>query len=402
MRGAREVVLRLDVLRRVDVVAVVVVPELAVAGHRVVPVGVVGVVGLAVHVAEHVGARVHEVEVGDLALDGERALHPGVPHEVRPQLRHLDLAEQPVVGEVAVDLLDLSHDRRGDGPVVIHVPAQGRAAAVGVGRVVVVLHPLRVVRDDARGRVAAHVLDVVDEPAVAARPADHAHGHGVVDGDVDEALGQVTFVAAADRVQFDAVTGIETGRVGLVGDDPDRARLRARTEQRALRARQCLDALDVVDVHVECATDRGDRLLVEVDADARQRGRVVAVAAARDAAHVHERAARAVRLERHARQVLREVVEPHDVELVEALRAECLDRQRHVLQALLALLRGDHDLLETAGAGLRVGGRHGREQRGRSQRHPVRDLARRRGCPQPLHLPAFTACHRMNSRSLDL
>ena len=57
---------------------------------------------------------------------------------------------------------------------------------------------------------------------------------------------------------------------------------------------------------------------------------------------------------------------------------------------------------EAAGAGLRIGGRHGREQRGRSQRHPVRDLARRHGCPQPLHLPAFTACHRMNSHSLDL
>ena len=43
---------------------------------------------------------------------------------------------------------------------------------------------------------------------------------------------------------------------------------------------------------VERAADRRDRLLVEIGADRRQRARVVAVAAGRDAAHVDDRAAR--------------------------------------------------------------------------------------------------------------
>ncbi len=54
---------------------------------------------------------------------------------------------------------------------------------------------------------------------------------------------------------------------------------------------QRLDARDVVQVHVERALDRRDRLLVQVDADARQRAGVVAVAAARHAAHVDLREA---------------------------------------------------------------------------------------------------------------
>ena len=43
---------------------------------------------------------------------------------------------------------------------------------------------------------------------------------------------------------------------------------------------------DVVDMHVERAVDRRDRLLVEIDADARLRARMIAVPAADDAAHV--------------------------------------------------------------------------------------------------------------------
>ena len=88
------------------------------------------------------------------------------------------------------------------------------------------------------------------------------------------------------------VAGRERARIGLVGDDADRARFGARAVQRALRTRERLDARDVVDVDVERALDRGDRLLVEIHADARQRAGVVAVAAARDAAHGDVREAR--------------------------------------------------------------------------------------------------------------
>ena len=45
-------------------------------------------------------------------------------------------------------------------------------------------------------------------------------------------------------------------------------------------------------------------------------------------------------------------VEIHDVELLELLGADGLDADRHVLQILRHLLRGDHDLFERAAAGI--------------------------------------------------
>ena len=73
---------------------------------------------------------------------------------------------------------------------------------------------------------------------------------------------------------------------------------------------------------------------------------MVAVVAAADAAHEHAREAWTDGLIRHARQEFHVVVEARDVELLRALGADRLDAQRHVLQILGALVRGDDDLFE--------------------------------------------------------
>ena len=100
---------------------------------------------------------------------------------------------------------------------------------------------------------------------------------------------------------------------------------------------------------------------------------MVAVAAAHHAAHVDVRysgltvAALSLAADvGHARQELNVVVEVRDVELLELLRPERHDRERHVLQVLAALLRGNDDFLESARlpALLRMDYRHGRESGG--------------------------------------
>jgi hypothetical protein len=75
---------------------------------------------------------------------------------------------------------------------------------------------------------------------------------------------------------------------------------------------------------------------------------VVAVAAARHAAHVNLREAGAERLVRDRRQVADVVLEALDVQLFQAFGADRLDAQRDFLQVLRALLRRDDDALQNA------------------------------------------------------
>jgi hypothetical protein len=75
---------------------------------------------------------------------------------------------------------------------------------------------------------------------------------------------------------------------------------------------------------------------------------VVGVLAARDAAHIRAGETGAAALERHVRQEFHVVVEGLDFEVRELVLADGLDRQRHVLEALVALHRGDDDLVEFA------------------------------------------------------
>ena len=264
-------------------------------------------------------------------------------------MAHLVAAQRGVVGEEAFGLLALAHHGGGDGPVLAQIDAEREAGTDGVDFVVVVAGAVGVVLDDARGRVGAFGIDVVDVAGVALLPADQADGRVLGHRHVDEALGHVADAAVLHRVQLQPVAGREVGRVGLAGDQLDRAGLRAGAVQRALRAGQRFHALQVVDVQVQRALDGGDRLLVQIDAHAGQRGGVVAVAAAGHAAHVDLAEAGAAGRDRHAGQQLGVVLEVVDLQLVELLGADHVEADRHVLRILGALLRGDGDGVERGG-----------------------------------------------------
>jgi hypothetical protein len=103
---------------------------------------------------------------------------------------------------------------------------------------------------------------------------------------------------------------------------------------------------------------------------------MVAVAARCDAAHIDGGDARLRGLERHRRQQLGIFVEVRDVELIELARADRLDADRDRLDVLVALLRGDDDLVAIGGqiaGGLRIlllgKGREGQESRGEQPRN---------------------------------
>jgi hypothetical protein len=103
-----------------------------------------------------------------------------------------------------------------------------------------------------------------------ALPADQPHRGCRRQRDVRETFHEVAGAAIAHRAAFEVVAGGELGGIGLVADDAQRACLRARSVQRALRSSQRLDARDVVQMHVERALNGRDWLLVQVDTDARQ------------------------------------------------------------------------------------------------------------------------------------
>ena len=138
--------------------------------------------------------------------------------------------------------------------------------------------------------------------------------------------------------------------VRLVGDVVDRARLRARAEQRALRARQRLDALDVDQPHVGLLRDRRHRLVVEVD-------RHLAVDAElarsrRDAAHHDHALARDVADEVDGGQGADQVVRVGQRLLLDELGGERGDALGDLLQVFAAPRRGDDDGLESGMRGV--------------------------------------------------
>src|SRR5437763_16713922 len=151
--------------------------------------------------------------------------------------------------------------------------------------------------------------------AVSRRPADEANCGVTSDGEIHEALGDVAALAT-ERVARESVARLEGGSVRLVGNDAHRARLRARAVERALRTGERLYALDVVDVDVERTLDGGDRLLIQVHADTRQRPGVVGVVAAGDSAHVDLGETRPAGLVGDTRQELHVVVEVLHPELL--------------------------------------------------------------------------------------
>ena len=176
-------------------------------------------------------------------------------------------------------------------------------------------------------------------------PAHEANGTALAQRQIHIAFGNVaTF--AIERAAFEIISGAELRGIRLVGDDADRAGLRACAVERSLRTCERLDSRDVVHVNVERTLNRRNGHLIEILAHGGLRSRVIAVIAAAHAAKEHTREAGSKALKRQARHELGVIVEVGDMQLFELFRAQRGDAERHVLQILLALLRRDDHVLQ--------------------------------------------------------
>ena len=325
----------------------------------VIGFGVVGIVVFGIGLAIEIGTGIGHIPVADLALDGQRCLDELVVAEIRVEVLIHQLAHGRIeaVGTVALGIL--VHHRGSDGPAVVQIDLERGARTVAFGVIDVALHMGGIVDRHAildaahdiaqkivnRGAAESPVAtDIVNIAGIALPIADHAQCRAAGKRQIDHAFELAAVAAVLDMVDLAIGARFDPGGRGLVGDDADRAGFRRSAVKCALRTRKAFDTGDVIDVDIKIAADRRNRLLIKIDADRGQRAGMVAIAARGNAAHVDHAGARSARrLRRDPGQLLRIGREVRDVELIELLGAQCLDRDRHVLKVFTALLRGHDD-----------------------------------------------------------
>ena len=169
--------------------------------------------------------------------------------------------------------LVLIDDGRGCGPVLVEIDAKRGAATPGFGVVEILFHIGRVadlddggVAIDVKRGVVAGAWDVADIAAIALEEHRGAKSNGIIERQVEKAIKAAAagIGPLAEGGAADIKAGLKLVR-GLVGDEPQRARKRAGAEQRALRTRQRLDPLNVIDVQICRAADGGQRQFVEIE-----------------------------------------------------------------------------------------------------------------------------------------
>ena len=183
-----------------------------------------------------------------------------------------------------------------------------------------------------------------------------AHGQSARDerevGDADQA---VAAGAAVDGGALELDLAAVAVEVRTLGNDLDEAAQRARAVESRLRTFQYLEVIDVGQIRIERQqrthaqrAGGAERDVIDVVSDG-VRGLVVAgIEPAQDDGAVALRAAAEIRHAGHQRHVVGKI---RDALSTEILRAQRGDRSRYVLQLLLALGGGHHDLLEPAGRG---------------------------------------------------
>ena len=200
---------------------------------------------------------------------------------------------------------------------------------------------------DRIGPLARHVADVTAITLVeAGHTQRHARAQRHVDEGVDAAAVRIRALGEAGARNVDAA--LEAVGVRLVGDEPQGARQRTGAIKRALRAREGLDALHVIDVQVNRAGDGRQRNFVDIEGAGRLRAGMAAVAlAARgDAAEIDLRLARPGEgLIADRGQQAGVIVKAGNMVVVQLLGRKRLDADRHILQGFGPLLGGDDDLV---------------------------------------------------------
>ncbi len=264
---------------------------------EVIPERVIRVVGAHVIGALEESAGVGQLEVADLAFDRQRRIPPTVlaAFVLEEMLDRQVVGNGAAVGQILPVLLGkdavpagILPDEHGcDRPALVQVDLERRPRAVSRRGVVVLFRDRGIVQREARARIRQCALDVIDVAGVALVPANQPQRRGRTQRDVDESFRDSAGRAVLDRVALQVITCLEAARIGLVGDDADRAGLRAGAVQRPLWPRQHLDPRDIVNVDIERTLNRRDRLLIQIRADAGQRTGMVGIVVAGDAAHEH-------------------------------------------------------------------------------------------------------------------
>jgi hypothetical protein len=213
---------------------------------------------------------------------------------------------------------------------------------------------------------------------------------------------------AVGHAGIDHGRGVERIQIRALGENAQRARQRARAEQRALRAAQEFDALHVEQIRVEHrgVADRGDRQLVDIDGDRVLQVRAVAVGGDTASREIVEVGRGLV--EHDARRFTRQPLITDDAFAGQIVLREGSDAERHILQSFATASGGDDDFFELSRSLPRSlcrshgwnheqrGRRSGRQQTGR---HRSPRKKRRSWCRRVVGI-MLPAVARVNTHSL--
>ena len=186
----------------------------------------------------------------------------------------------------------------------------------------------------------------IDEAAVAGVVSDRAERSVLAQRQIDRALEVAAEIVAINQVDVGLDRTLGHPQPRLVGDVADRSADRARSEQRALRPAQRLDAVEVEQVEVGGEQRQRDCRFVEIDPDLLLHpGLVAHDLSGGDAADRNLALPRPEVLHRQPGDIARDVFERVRARLLDVGGGLRVDRERHVLDRLVALGRGDDDVV---------------------------------------------------------
>ena len=353
--------------------AIVSVPRTEIVNLVAAAVGVIRVIDVGVHLPVQVARRVDHVEHAHTALDRQHGQAELVVSAVAGEAVGAALAvEVRVIGEHPVGLqrlLDVLYD---GAPIVVEVVGEAHPSADIVGIVEVVLDQVAVVCgferarrvdgrcgdivavqqvDDRRESAVIRIVeDVVDPASLVVSIAHDAQRCPIGQRQVDEPLLRVADVATLGGGGADLDPRVESGGIGLVGDQAHGAGLGACAIQGALGTGQNLNAAQVRGIDIEVAATEGHRLLVNVQGGRGGRtldaGNGVLGLFGGCAAYVNLALARTDAHHDDVRQVLDVVVKVADSQLIQGISLEGRNGYGDVLGGFRPLGGRDDDFLD--------------------------------------------------------
>ena len=270
---------------------------------------------------------------------------------------------------VLVQALVVPADQRGGVLAQSHLPGGARGPHVLAAQIL------------AGGTVLEPTVAVIEQRV-------ETQGRVVAGREVPHRIGVLLAVVAQAQAQAGLGLVLRT-----TGHQRDRAGSRVSAEQRALRALQHLDALDVDERQQHAATAAA---VDAIDEHAHRRIGADAEVAGLRAPQSERRLGRLRRIHDQAGHEGVDVTQVVRRHVIEQLLVHDLQRDRHVLQLLLAALRGDDDGVQVGGVLFALRRRLGPCRTARPQHH----AAAEQRAPQPDHQIPLRHFHHSLPRSV--